>query len=97
MKIIFEFKINCLPFDLSNLFLKNKDTNCHITYVCNASKGGFLVPQIRTKTFGKNSLKYSAVVLWNKHLKIDDRLNTFTKIGPFKKYLKNYYFSSYEE
>ena len=69
MKIIFEFKINCLPFDLSNLFLKNKDTNCHITR--NASKGGFFVPQICTETFGKNSLKYLAVVLWNKHLKID--------------------------
>ena len=82
MKIIFEFKINCLPFDLSNRFLKNNDTNFHI--ICNASKGGFFVPQIRTKTFGTNSLKYSAVVLWNKHLKID----TFTKIGPFKKYLK---------
>ena len=52
---------------------------------------------IRTKTFGKNSHKYSAVVLWNTHLKIDDRLNTFTKIGPFKKYLTFFYSSSYNE
>ena len=95
MKIIFEFKTKCLPSDLSHLFHENKDINCHATR--NVSKGGFFIPQIRTKTFGKKSLKYSAPVLWNEHLKTEDRLNTFTKIGPFKKYIKNFYISSYNE
>ena len=95
MKIIFEFKTKSLPSDLSHLFHENKDINCHATR--NVSKGGFFIPQIRTKTFGKKSLKYSASVLWNEHLKTEDRLNTFTKIGPFKKYIKNFYISSYNE
>ena len=55
------------------------------------------IPQIHTKTFGKNSLKYSAAVLWNDHLKVDERINSFTKIGPFNKYFKNFYFSIYDE
>ena len=38
------------------------------------------VPQ----SVGSNSLKYSADVLWNNHLKIDEKINSFTKIGPFK-------------
>ena len=95
MKIIFEYKINCLPLDLTNLFHENKDINSQVT--CNVSKGGMFIPQIHTKTFGKNSLKYSAAVLWNDHLKVDERINSFTKIGPFKKYFKNFYFSIYDE
>ena len=91
MKIIFEFKINCLPIDLTNLFHENKDKSSQITR--NVSKGGMFVPQIHTKSFGSNSLKYSAAVLWNNHLKIDEKINSFTKIGPFKNYLKNFYFS----
>ena len=83
MKIIFEYKLNCLTSDLDNLFHKNKDTNCHITQ--NASKRGFFIPQIRTL---RHLEKFTEILscLWNKHLKIDDRLNTFTKICPFKKY-----------
>ena len=87
MKIIFEFKINCLPIDLTNLFHENKDV----------SKGEMFVPQIHTKSFGSNSLKYSAAVMGNNHLKIDEKINSFTKIGPFKNYFKNFYFSSYNE
>ena len=72
MKIIFEYKTNCLPSDLISLFLENKDINCHATR--NVSKGGIFIPQIRTKTFGNKSLKYSEAVLWNEHLKVDDTL-----------------------
>ena len=92
MKIVFEYKINCLPLDL---FHENKDINSQVTR--NVSKGGMFIPQIHIKTFGKNSLKYSAAVLWNYHLKIDEGINSFTKIGPFKKYLKKFYFSIYDE
>ena len=84
MKIIFEFKINCLPIDLTNLFHENKDISSQVT--CNVSKGRMFVPQIYTKSFGSNSLKYSAAVLWNNHLKIDEKINSFTKIGPVKNY-----------
>ena len=32
MKIIFEFKINCLPIDLTNLFHENKDISSQVTH-----------------------------------------------------------------
>ena len=51
MKIIFEYKINCLPLDPTNLFHENKDINSQVAR--NVSKGGMFIPQIHTKTFGK--------------------------------------------
>ena len=71
MKIIFEFKRNSLPLDLNNLFQENKEINCHFTQ--NVTKGLF-IPQIRTKTYGSKSLKYSPAVLWNNHLKQDSKI-----------------------
>ena len=93
MKIIYEFKSNFLPKDLNNLFIENKDVNCHFTR--NVAKEGLYIPQILTKTFGTNSLKYSAAVLWNNHLKIDDKINSFTSLYLFKKYLKKFFLSNY--
>ena len=31
LKIIYKFKSNYLPKDLNNLFIENKDVNCHFT------------------------------------------------------------------
>ena len=90
MKLIFEFKTNSLPLDLNNLFQVNKEINCHIT--CNVTKDGLFIPQIQTKSFGTNSIKYAAPVLWNKHLKFDEKINTFPKITTFKKHLKKFTF-----
>ena len=87
LKITYEFKSNSLPKDLNNLFIENKDVNCHFTW--NVYKGLY-IPQILTKTFGTNSLKYSAAVLWNNDLKIDDKINSFTSLYSFKKYLKKF-------
>ena len=87
MKLIFQFKTNSLPPDLNNLFQVKKEINCHITR--NATKDGLFIPQIRTKSFGTNSIKYAAPVLWNNHLKFDEKINTFPKITTFKKHLKN--------
>ena len=42
MKIIFEFKIYCLPIDLTNLFHENKDISSQVTR--NVSKGGIFFP-----------------------------------------------------
>ena len=95
MRLIFDYKFDYLPKDLTNLFHENKDINCQFTR--NVSKGGIYIPQIRTKTFGNNSLRYPAAILWNKHLKTDEEINSFTRIGPFKKYLKHFYISLYNE
>ena len=93
LKIIYEFKSNSLPKDLNNLFIENKDVNYHFTR--NVAKEDLYIPQILTKTFGTNSLKYSAAVLWNNNLKIDDKINSFTSSYSFKKYLKKFYLSNY--
>ena len=82
MKLVFEFKTNTLPLDLNNLFQENKEINGHLTR--NVAKKGLYIPQIRTKSYGSRSLKYSAAVLWNNHLKYDDRINTFTNLKNLK-------------
>ena len=84
MQLVFEFKTNSLPLDLNNLFQENKEINCHLTR--NVVKEGLYIPQIRTKSYGSKSLKYSTAVLWNNHLKHDDIINNFTKIKTFKKH-----------
>ena len=89
LKIIHEFKSNSLPKDLSNLFIENKDINCHFTR--NVANEGIYIPQIQTKSFGTNSLKY----LWNNHLKNDVKINTLTSLYSFKKYLKKFYLFNY--
>ena len=83
MKIIFEFKSNSLSLDLNNLFQENKKINCHFTR--NVTKEGLCIPQIRTKTYGSKSLKYSAA----------NEINNITKMNGFKKYLKKFYLSFY--
>ena len=86
MKIIFEFKRNSLPLDLNNLFQENKEINCHFAW--NVIKESLFITQIRTKTYGSKSLKYSAAVLWNNHLKQDSKINNITKMNGFNKYFK---------
>ena len=83
MNLVFEFKTNTLPLDLNNLFQENKEINCHLH-----------ITQFRTKSYSRQSLKYSAAVLWNNHLKYD-RINTFTNLKTFKKHFKNFYLSLY--
>ena len=93
MKLVFEFKTNTLPLDLNNLYQENKEINCYL--VRSVAKKGLYIPQIRTKSYGSQSLKYSAAVLWNNHRKYDDRINTFTNLKTFKKHLKKFYLSLY--
>ena len=82
MKLVFEFKTNTLPLDLNNLFQENKEINCHLTR--NVAKKGLYIPQIQTKSYGRQSLKYLAAILWNNHLKYDDRISIFTNLKTFK-------------
>ena len=78
LEIIYEFKSNSFPKDLSNLFIENTDINYH--FMRNVANEGIYIPQIQTKSFGTNSLKYSAAILWNNHLKNDVKINTFTSL-----------------
>ena len=91
MKLIFDFKMNNLPTELMNLFKFNHNVSNYTTR--NASKKGIFIPHIITESFGAKSLKYSAALLWNNHLKIDDKINLFNKVGPFRRYLKIYFYS----
>ena len=90
LKVVFHYKENLLPSDLMNLFTANRDLHSH-----NTRNDRLHVPQINTTMHGKNSLKYSACVLWNDHLKINNNINIITSTSQFKSYLKKYYISKY--
>ena len=83
--------MNNLPTELMNLFKFNHNVSNYTTR--NASEKGIFIPHIITESFGAKSLKYSAALLWNNHLKIDDKINLFNKVGPFKKLLKKFLLS----
>ena len=82
MKLIFDFKMNNLPTELMNLFKFNHNVSNYTTRRVSL----FLASLLRVL---EQSLKYSTALLWNNHLKIDDKINLFNKVGPFKRYLKN--------
>ena len=90
LKVVFDYKANLLPSDLMNLFTTNRDIHSHDT-----RNDRLHVPQINTTMHGLNSLKYSACILWNDHLKINNNINKLTSTTQFKSYLKKYYISKY--
>ena len=93
MKLVFEFKNNKLPQDLSKLFTLNSDINKFNTR--NAFNKGLYIPRVNSKTFGINSLKYSAPKNWNSILKIDKTINSFNNSYSLCKFLKNHFLSLY--
>ena len=84
MKLVFKFKTNPVSRKQGN----------QLPPPHNVAKKGLYIPQFRTKSYGRQSLKYSAAVLWNNYLKYD-RINTFTNLKTFKKHLKNFYLYLY--
>ena len=90
LKIVFDYKTNRLPSELMNLFTAISDVHSHETRI-----DGFHVPRIYTTTHGNKSLKYSACILWNDHLKFNKNINKMTSIVQFKSYLKKHYISKY--
>ena len=95
LKIVFDFVHSNLPNELNNLFDLNRNKSGYVTH--SVSNEGLFIPQFRTTNFGIKSIRYSAAVEWNTLVKNDKKINTFTKIGPFKKYLKNHYISLYNK
>ena len=95
MKLIFDFKMNNLPTELMNLFKFNHNVSNYTTQ--NASEKAIFIPRIIIESFGAKSLKYSAALPWNNHLKIDDKINLFNKVGPSKRYLKYIFIFSYND
>ena len=93
MKLVFDFKHNKLPDDLSQLFkLNNNYFNTR-----NASNEGLYIHKILTTGFGIKSIKYSSSILWNTFLKTNNIINTFKNGYALSKYLKNYYISLYDK
>ena len=95
MKLVFEFKNKNLPKELNDLFTFNHEISNYQTR--NARKQGFFIPTINTDNFGQKSLRFSAPILWNQHLKLDESINLFSKLVSFKKYLKQFYINGYKE
>ena len=90
LKVAFDFKTSRLPSDLMSLFTVNSEVHSH-----DNRTDGFHIPTINTTTHGNKSLKYSAAVLWNVHLKLNKDISKMTSIVQFKSYAKKYHFSKY--
>ena len=80
MKLVCDFKYNCLSDDLIHLLTLNE---------------GLYIPKIITTNFGLNSLKYYAPTLWNSILKNHISLNSFKTHHSLAKYLKKLFISPY--
>ena len=90
LKVVFGYLTGRLPSELMKLFTNNSDVHSHDTRI-----GGLHVPRVNTTAHGNKSLKYSACILWNDHLKINKNINKMTSIVQFKSYLKRHYISKY--
>ena len=95
MKLVFDFKHKNLPDELSNLFRLNSEINSY--YTRNVSNEGLFIPKIKTKSFGINSLKYSAPTMWNSFLKKLNSINSFNNAHSLDKFLKKYFLTIYGE
>ena len=90
LKLVYDFKNNKLPDDLSDLFKLNDQTDSLPTR--NITNSGLYISKIRTTSFGINSLKYSASVEWNNLLQTDKKLNMFKNRYSLSNYLKKHFF-----
>ena len=95
MKLVFQFKNKDLPIELNELFIFNHEISNYETR--NVKKQGFFIPNVNTDNFGLKSLRFSAPSLWNKHLKIDNTINSYTKLTSFKKNLNQFFIKGYKE
>ena len=79
-----------LPTDLLNLL----ELNSAVSSYCkrNVSKEGMFIPRIYTTSFGIQSLRYSAPLLWNNFLKSNCEFIIINKLDTFKSYLKDIFF-----
>ena len=94
MKLVLDLKNKRLPDDLSQLLNLNSDINIRNTR--NVTNKGMYIPRVNTKTFGINSLKYSAPLIWNSFLKIDISLNLINNSYSLGKFLRKHFLSLYE-
>ena len=90
MKLVFDFKNDNLPEDLSKMFTLNSDINSYNTR--NAFNKGMYIHRVNTKTFGINSLKYTAPLTWNTILKNNKSINSINSIHSLNKIKKNTFF-----
>ena len=85
IKFAFQFINNSLPIDLNSLLQIN--VNRYNTR--NMSKGGLVIPKIKTLAYGERSLRYSIPKNWNEFLKQIDDIKNIKTLSMLKKMLKN--------
>ena len=92
LKLVFDFKIKKLPNDLQNLFQLNNEIHTHVT----RNVKYIYVPQTNTSSYGNNSIRYSAPMIWNTLIKNNNEINNIKTLSMLKLYLKNSYLSKYK-
>ena len=89
INLAFQFKHKLLPKDLMSLFHSNDRFNTR-----NMTNGGFIVPRIKTLSYGERSLRYSVPLIWNEFIKSND-FNKFKSPQHLRSYLKLSYLCTY--
>ena len=94
LKLIYEFKINMLPFELQNLFKFSSDIHTYET--SSSSREHLFIPQISTEKYGNKSIKYQGPYLWNKMSKIIPIINRIKSSSHLKTIIKKHFLMTYE-
>ena len=103
LKLIYDFQCSTLPDDLMSLFHLSGDIRSYTSLNSVVNKLLF-IPQFKTKTYGRDSLRYHGPKLWNEtfkkgNIKVDTnkdiKLSQIKTTHQFKNALKRHFFFNY--
>ena len=106
LKLVFDFRRNCLPDDLMNLFQLTADVQTTNPVLNSTDRNLLYLPPFKTMTYGKKSIKYQCPKIWNytfknATLQIDSdrsrdiKLDSIESNNTLKKSLKHHYLYTY--
>ena len=106
LKLVYDFRRNCLPDDLMNLFQFTTDVQTTNLVLNSADNNLLYLPPFKTMNYGKKSIKYQCPKIWNHTFKNeslqinsdrtkDVKLDSIETNEHFKKTLKKHYLYTY--
>ena len=104
LKLVYDFLNNRLPLDLMSLFRLCSDVHTTSRRLNSTVNRLIYIPNFKTITYGKDSLRYQCAKLWNHTFKTGDiqvgankrkKLSEICNINGFKNTLKRHFLYSY--
>ena len=106
LKLVYDFRRNCLPGDLMSLFQFTTDVQTTNLVLNSAANNRLYLPPFKTMNYGKKSIKYQCPKIWNHTFKNeslqinsdrtkDVKLDSIETTDNFKKTLKKHYLYTY--